>query len=315
MEIQKLCVKCNHNFKTNLIIDSDNDSKLCSDCILVIKSFYTKNNSDKNVTCQSLDKYNKLTKQSVYFHLNDQLLDESPSSKSTNSKEINKNKNANKNVLLVGCGSLKRMPILESIKKLNFKRLVCLCNQKTWAYNYFDDWINAEHEDISKKENTLKVVKDYMNDNNLKFDAILTYDDYCTLVASFLANSFDLPSIPFEFVKTIKNKYEFRKLCAELKINHPQFFLIKSENRHEYINAYRNNSKIFLSKFGRSFSTMDEISINLPVIVKNPCGAGKDFVRKCNSISEYLDCIEKSIEYSDKMDLLVEEFYDGKYFK
>jgi hypothetical protein len=37
----------------------------------------------------------------------------------------------------------------------------------------------------------------------------------------------------------------------------------------------------------------------------------KDFVRKCNSMIELVKCIQESIQKSEDMNLLIEEFYEG----
>jgi len=207
---------------------------------------------------QSNDGFVKFPPNSVFFHLNENILYENGNS-NNKKNEIYKDKS----ILLVGTGSIKRMPVLKSLKLLAFKNFICLMKTKeSWAETYFDDWILADHEDINNKENTLNSVKSYMSNTNIIFDAILTYDDYCVLITSYLISKLNYKGIPFDFVKMIKNKYEFRSLCSNLNINHPKFFLIKSNERKSFFS----NSKI------------DWNGCNFPLIVKNTNGSAKGFI-------------------------------------
>ena len=101
-----------------------------------------------------------------------------------------------------------------------------------------------------------------MSNNNITFDAILTYDDLCVLITSYLISELNYKGIPFGFVEIIKNKYEFRSLCSKLNINHPNFFLIKSSERTNIINSLN----------------IDFNGCNFPLIVKNTYGVSKGFI-------------------------------------
>lgn len=206
-----------------------------------------------------------------------------------------------KTVLVIGCGSIKRYHVLKSLKNLNFKKMICLCKEKTWAFDYFDDWILADHENLTQIEDTLDKLVKYEKENHLKFNAVFTYDDYSILVASYLANHFKLPSIPFELAKIIKDKFEFRKLCEKKGIFVPKFCLIRA---NEIGSLIKTHNDVFSS------ICLKESKIKFPVIVKNSKGSGKDFIFKCNSEVDFKICLEKSL-YKE-MDLLVEEFYEGK---
>ena len=128
-------------------------------------------NSKSDYSKQSVrNSFIDVPQQAVVFHLNENVL-----------YENNKNNviYEYKNVLLVGCGSIKRTSVLKNLKLLKFRKLVCLHkNKQNWADWAFDDWISADHEDISNKEKTLDAVINYMKTFHIKFDAIITYDDY-----------------------------------------------------------------------------------------------------------------------------------------
>jgi len=213
--LQPVCSKCEFIVNTHFI---SNEAKTHLISSLNPTEFFPKKISQDN------NLFLNLTKQCVYSHLNVDILYDAPSGLYSD-----------KNILLIGSGSVKRQSVLQSLKLLSFKRLVCLSNSKNWACHYFDDWILAESEDISKKEATLQAVKDYIRKENIKFDAIFTYDDYCVLIASYLQQNFGLPGMNFDFVQKIKNKYEFRHLSMELDINCPKFFLISSSERKQFL--------------------------------------------------------------------------------
>jgi hypothetical protein len=108
-----------------------------------------------------------------------------------------------------------------------------------------------------------------MDRNQIQFDAILTYDDLCCLMASYLAESFNLPGIPFETSLKIKNKFEFRKKCQELNINHPNFFMIQSSERASYVKKLETSESLCVS------SSDEQKKSKFPLVVKNTLGAGK----------------------------------------
>jgi hypothetical protein len=85
----------------------------------------------------------------------------------------------------------------------------------------------------------------------------------------FLASAFNLTSIPFETAQRIKNKYEFRQLCADLDIFTPNYLLIKSEYRGIYIEELKSKP------CDSSYLTNNSKSCLFPVIVKFVFGMGK----------------------------------------
>lgn len=249
MNIRKNCSNCEMNMKTG-------ENLMCNECVLIVQSHYTTNFSKED------GELSNLPHQSIYFHSNENILKE-------------KHKNSifkGKNILLIGTGSIKRLPILASIKQSLFNKIVCLCSTKNWAYQHVDDWILAEHENLDKKEDTFNQIMQYIQTNQIRFDAILTYDDLCCLMTSYLAERFHFPGIPFATSLNIKNKYEFRRKCQELDINHPNFFMIQSDERESYVKKLELNESLCVP------STDKQKQCKFPLIVKNTLGTGKGFV-------------------------------------
>ncbi len=265
MEVERICSSCktlrvNQDLETCSTLNQELaifESFLCSKCNLVLKSKYSKSYSD-SATKNLLN----IPKQAIYFHTNDDILNIG------SQNETNDTIFQSKTVLVVGSGSIKRMHVLQSILKFKFKKIVYLCREKNWAFEYFDDLIHAEHEDIAEKEETLAKVKDYMNKNYLTFDAILTYDDLSVLMTSYLASHFNLPSLPFDFSTTIRNKYEMRKISKRLGISAPNFFLLKSNKRRAFLDKIKSGAR-------KAIQSENGEAIRFPVIAKNPLGLGK----------------------------------------
>jgi hypothetical protein len=184
--------------------------------------------------------------------------------------DANKNNYSDKNVLLIACGTYKRMIVLQSLLNHKFNKIVCLSRDKEWGMEFFDDWITAEYECMSEKEATLSKVEEYMRANQIEFHAIFTHYDYSVEMTSYLAEHFNLPTIPLDVCSRIKNKYEMRKACMSLNISTPHFFGIKAEERARFVEAIKRNEVLSLrSEKGGSFG--------FPLIVKNPNGVSKGF--------------------------------------
>jgi hypothetical protein len=229
-------ISCNKCCNLNSILKIQDESKyedieesLCPDCKLVIASFY--NEADTNIL-NLVGKSFVLPKNSIFYHLNESCLS------TQNAADLNDY--SDKCVLIVGFGELNRLSVLSSIAKLEFKKMVCLSNTIGWALDFFDDMILAEHQDIDKKEDTLEIVNEYMLENKLRFDAVLTYDESSLLIASYLATNLNLPSIPFDFALKMANAYEFKKACLEADLKMPHFCIIKSNDRLNVLKEVKN---------------------------------------------------------------------------
>lgn len=201
---------------------------------------------------------------SVYYHLNEELLFKDDDS-------LKKFNFEDKNVLIIGVGpsQFNRYQVILSLKKIKLKRFMYLRpSRDSWADHLFDDFIEVENEDLNDKENTRKAIEEYQLKNQFKFDAIFTFHETGVLMTSYLACCFGLPAIPFEFAKSIKNKYEMRKICQSLGVNSVRNFLIKHENIKSFTSSIDGNKK--------ELESPDlTVKIDFPVIAKNPFGCEK----------------------------------------
>ena len=229
--------------------------------------------SDNDGDNQVLSKIELISK-TAYSHKNENVLNSFKRTETefVHSRMKNEALYRTKNVLLVGTGTVGRMPILKNLAQFRFSRFVCLSREKTWAHGLqlFDDWIYAEHESIASFELTLAQVERYMQESGagFKFDAILTYDDFCVDIAFHLANYFQLPSTPVHLMACLRDKYEFRKVCAELNIPTPRFCVIESEERERMVWEIEAGGRT-------SLMSANSEAIVFPVIIKNRRGVGK----------------------------------------
>jgi len=174
--------------------------------------------------------------------------------------------------LLIGASGVHRQKLIKNIKSFSFNRFVLLNSTETMFDEYFDDVILAEHENMSSKEETLRVVIRYMTVNQLKFNAVFTYDEDFVMMTSYLATELKLPGIPFSLITKIKNKSDFRNLCSDLEITCPRHFVIKSSLK----SAYSEQLSSFVDFKNNSVMSPDNKSFCfLPVIVKDSFGRGK----------------------------------------
>lgn len=265
MESRVLCSNCNG-------VDELANRVKCSKCRLVLESRHAIRNAPHVLN---------VPKQAVFFHSNPNVLDH-------NVKQQRLRDFETKNVLLIGCGHIKRLPVLQSLLRYRFNRFVLLCSERQWATGYFDHWIQAEHERIESKQETLERVEEFMRQNEIKFDAIFTYDDLCVLMTSYLATYFNLPTIPFEVCQRVKNKYELRRLSCELGISSTKFFQIRADERQAFMN------KIKMNEIGDEFKsdTGQNETFGFPVIAKNPLGVSKG--NNSSSFSFFLSLISIS---------------------
>lgn len=203
---------------------------------------------------------------SLFVHLNTKLLH----------PEIHSHIDYSKmNILLVSPGSFKRTAVLESLKTLHFNKFICLHKDKpAWAEKYFDDWIIVEDEDISKRQEALEAVRQYCTTKQTHFDAILSFDDYVISTTAFIQEGMNIPgAMSHEVCEMIKNKHEFRKLCAGKNISCLKFFLIQNANIPAYVDFYKAKNTASLSELGTE--TSEPVCINFPLIMKHSRGSGK----------------------------------------
>jgi hypothetical protein len=315
MDVEVFCTKCDYIRKTLLESNKSSipsfpfkiqsiTSKLsCPECRLIFKSYtlrnfkQNKNNADSSIDLnEDESEFFTLPNKSFYFHLNNQELFEKKLNRNVclngdgdsgggggggcdlnASDSLSKKSYSDMNVLLVNSGLIQQLPFVKCLKTLSFARLICLCRSRTWAFDYFDDWILAEHENIEEKEASLNAVKEYTKKRGIKLNAVIAYEDSSIRMASFIANNLNLPSIPYDVISKCKNKAEFRKYCYSLGINSPKFAIVASTQRLELLkklnklNNNNNNNNIIIN------SCFD---LKFPVIVKNTYGVGKGKLEK-----------------------------------
>lgn len=272
---------------TSLETESTSESDRCAGCTILLRSFYNSKQLIEPVSFHESCQLEKLVlgsrpqstaeseqqesyalpSKSLFLHLNDQLLYPEPQSSIDYSS---------KNVLLVCPGSVKRASVLDSLAKLRFKKFVCLHIERSpWAEKYFDDWIIADDEDISKRQTAVEAVQNYCNTNSMRFDAILAYSDYVISTTAFIQEELRMPgAMSFESCEMTKNKYEFRKMCQSNNISCLKFFLIKNEEIISYVDFYKSKtSETSLTELDKNSEIC--ASVQFPLIVKNPRGTGK----------------------------------------
>lgn len=260
--------------------------KLCESCRIVYESSYSLNY--KNSSAERLS----LPQQATYFHLNNGIMFDEDDSQVLKGK----------NLLLVGTGYINKFKIVKMMKS-QLNKLICVSPQKTWAYSFVDHWILAEDIDFEKKEETLSKVLAFMDKEQIKFDGIMNYYDECCLMTFYLANKLKLTSIPIEVGIQLKNKHEFREICKELDIPSPKHFYIKSNQRETFL------TKLDTSDPTKIVSVDNKSFCTFPLIVKNPFGFGKSFVKKCLTVDEFVRTLKDSL--NSDIDLLVEEYFEG----
>jgi len=105
---------------------------------------------------------------------------------------------AEKRLLLVGTGGIKRRPVMEALRALGLGRIICLHDERNWAKDFVDDWIDGDP--VFPSEETLQMVKKRAG----KLDAVYTYDDYSVILTAFLSERLGLPGIPAAVAQTAK---------------------------------------------------------------------------------------------------------------
>jgi hypothetical protein len=77
-----------------------------------------------------------------------------------------------------------------------------------WATPYVEHWILSPH--AYNPDKVIPIVTDWMAAHpEVKFDAVLTFDEYAILACGRLVDHFGFPGTPFETVQTVKNKFKY----------------------------------------------------------------------------------------------------------
>lgn len=168
---------------------------------------------------------------------------------------------AEKHLLLVGTGGIKRRPVMEALHALGLGRITCLHDERNWAKNFVDDWIDGDP--VYPSEETLQLVKRRAG----KLDAVYTYDDYSVILTAFLSERLGLPGIPAAVAQTAKNKAALRELCARSGLPAARFTYC-APGDSDVLGA------------------MERAGVTFPVVLKPAHGAGSVFVRRVNDQAE-----------------------------
>lgn len=265
LEKTDFCFVCKYLNKTKCELSQANfdTAKKCTRCERVLT---TKFNEDKCEEKLESSKYFSLPPWSFYFHVKQSALDIDTPNKFDYSDKI---------ILLVGMRNIYRKNYIVDLKQGKFKKFVCLSEKKLdWLSDFVDDWIVADDADDRKADETLNAVQNYMQENNLKFDAVITYFNENVRMTAYLANKLNLHGSSYDMVSRLSDKYDFRNISKSLDINYPKYCLIKSNERRNLIekfNEYLNNGK----KVGDEKFLHDLFKFGLPIIIKNRFGTAK----------------------------------------
>jgi len=200
-----------------------------------------------------------------------------------------------KTILLVNTGSIKKRFTIQKLKKMGLKVIV-LNKEKNWAQPYVDYWILADNTNHTE---AIQAIQSFLASNpQIKIDGVITFWEDDVLLASKIADKFNLIGIPFTVAKKVRNKYLFREFCKANKILTPQHYLIKNQADLDYI--YNN--------------------FPFPLVMKPAYGSSSAFViriDKCEDMAEMYQYVKNNISpnvessLTDGLDIFVEEFIDG----
>jgi biotin carboxylase len=188
----------------------------------------------------------------------------------------------NKAILIIGSNGSGNASCLKIAQKMKYGVKVNLTSTECWSKEFFDETIIVDDRDLSKKEETLNAVKVFMKERDVEFDAVITVHEDSVQMASYLASELGCLCIPLEAVKTIQDKYEFRKYCEQVGIVSPKYNLIKHVERQKHIDAISyyqkttsnsDDEKICSKLSSELIKTLT--NIEFPFVVKNSSGSGK----------------------------------------
>lgn len=206
-----------------------------------------------------------------------------------------------KNLILVSSGKFHRVPLLNTIQQIKNFSIFCLTLPiNTWAKSQVDELVFCDTDSDSKDnfEAVLQMIKDYSKNNNISFDGIMTYDDYCVFLTLKLAKAMNLRSLDIDVAKLIKNKYEFRNILKLKGVDYPIYYSFCNHELLKKITDYQVDLKI---QEGKEY------------IIKDCLGAGKNFVRSFSSYQKLKTIAEEIItnEKFCKKDFVIEEYFEG----
>lgn len=197
-------------------------------------------------------------------------------------------------LLLVNTGSSKKRFILQKLRKMGLK-IAVLNKEKNWAQPYVDHWILANTDD---HQEALAAVANFLRENpNVKIDGALTFWEDDVLLTSRITSKFNWIGTPYDIVRKVRNKFEFRKFCQQNGIKAPKHAMIRSRRD--------------LQKIRKDF--------DFPLVMKPVYGASSAYVVKVEEedLERVYDYIKQNLSVStesalhDGLDIFVEEYIDG----
>lgn len=170
-----------------------------------------------------------------------------------------------------------------------------------WAKPIASDWIEW-HSDDDWKSSAWAALTAWMKINNVKLTSCMTYDDWGVELCAWLsaAERLNAPCTDFLVVRSIRDKVNFRQLCAAQGVPGPKFArLCTTEDLEQVLTE----------------------TWSFPVVLKPACGAGSLYMCKAHSEAELREAFsdlssraahEKKMPPDDlAAGFALEEFFEG----
>jgi len=180
--------------------------------------------------------------------------------------------------LLILAGSHFQIPVIKYAQKKGYYVITCDNRPENPGHALADKYVNVSTTDM---QGVLQTAIEN------KVDGILAYaSDPAAQTAGYVSEKLSLPGNPFNAIKTLGFKSEYRRFLKDNKCNHPGFIVIKD-------GEYRDD-KLQELKF--------------PLFVKPVDSSGSKGVTKVNSREEMPEAIKFALLYSTKKEIIIEEF-------
>lgn len=174
-------------------------------------------------------------------------------------------------------------------------QIVVLNKEKNWAQPYVDHWILANTDD---HQESLTAVANFLREHpQIKIDGAVTFWEDDVLLLSRLTSKFNWIGSPYESVKRIRNKFEFRKFCKNNGISAPKHALIRNRKELERIKSEFTFPLVMKPVFGSSSAYVVKVE-------------EEDLERVYDYIKQNLS-LETESSLHDGLDIFVEEYIDG----
>lgn len=184
-----------------------------------------------------------------------------------------------KKILLLG-GSQQQIPAIESAKEQGYYTILC-----DYLLDNPGQYISDEFHCISTTDK--KKILDLAKQKNI--DGVVAYaSDPAAPTAAYVAENLDLPTQPYNSVKILTNKDEFRKFLKQNKFHTP-----KSGGYSNFEDAKR-----------------DFPDFKTPIVIKPIDSSGSKGVSKVNDIKKLEEKFEYAISFSRAKRVIIEEYVD-----